>query len=139
MQWTVYWDRPQNLINEYIETLSKASSPSHSQIGDHRTEEYTQRASTEWVKRGQTIWVYSTQKADGLYLLTELMERLLTDKAGGGASGTLGGGWIDKAISIKTIEELTTCSLDYNTTLLQFEQQKTNSESLELLLQSILT
>gem|GEM_PF-3819321 len=48
MQWTVYWDRPQNLINEYISSIEGFISFAFPNWGS-QNEGYTLRASTEWV------------------------------------------------------------------------------------------
>ena len=116
MQWTVYWDRPQNLINEYISSIEGFISFAFPNWGSqnrgvHAKGEYgmgSLRADHMGLLDTEGRW---TVPADGTDGTTN------SGQAGGAASSTLGGGWIDKAISIKTIEEAyyMFTGLQYNT------------------------
>ena len=116
MQWSVYWDRPQALINDYLESINGFIQYAYpnwgsSNRGVHAKGEYgmgSLRADHMGLLDTEGRW---TVPADGTDGTTN------TGQAGGAASSNLGGGWIDKAISIKTIEEAyyMFTGLQYNT------------------------
>ena len=118
MQWTVYWDRPQALINDYLESINGFSSYAYpnwgsSNRGVHAKGEYgtaSLRADHVGLLDTEGRWVLPADGTDGT-----------TDggDSGTAASGTpaIGGGWISKGISVKTLEEAyyMFTGLQYNT------------------------
>ena len=117
MQWTVYWDRPQALINEYISSVEGFISFAYPNWGStnrgvHAKGEYgmgSLRADHMGLLDTEGRWIVPTNSASSF--------ETGSGQAGGAASSNLGGGWIDKAISIKTIEEAyyVFTGLQYNT------------------------
>ena len=47
MQWTVYWDRPQALINDYLESINGFIQYIHTPTGDPATVAYMPKVSME--------------------------------------------------------------------------------------------
>ncbi|MGB0611731.1 MAG: hypothetical protein ACPGMW_03810 [Poseidonia sp.] len=117
MQWTVYWDRPQALINEYVSSVEGFISFAFPNWGStnrgvHAKGEYglgSLRADHMGLLDTEGRWIVPTNSAASF--------ETGTGQAGAAASSNLGGGWIDKAISIKTIEEAyyVFTGLQYNT------------------------
>lgn len=117
MQWTVYWDRPQALINEYISSVEGFISFAYPNWGStnrgvHAKGEYglgSLRADHMGLLDTEGRWIVPTNSASSF--------ETGTGQAGAAASSNLGGGWIDKAVSLKTIEEAyyVFTGLQYNT------------------------
>lgn len=118
MQWTVYWDRPQALINDYLESINGFISYAYpnwgsSNRGVHAKGEYgtaSLRADHVGLLDTEGRWILPADGTDGT---TD------TGKSGTAAAGNpaVGGGWISKGISIKTLEEAyyMFTGLQYNT------------------------
>ena len=79
MQWTVYWDRPQNLINEYISSIEGFISFAFPNWGSQNRGVHAKGEYGMGSLRADHMGLLDTQKADGLYLLTELMEQPTLD------------------------------------------------------------
>ncbi|MBT93211.1 MAG: hypothetical protein CMA60_00085 [Euryarchaeota archaeon] len=117
MQWTVYWDRPQALINEYISSVEGFISFAYPNWGStnrgvHAKGEYgmgSLRADHMGLLDTEGRWLVPTNSASSF--------ETGSGQAGTAATSNLGGGWIDKAISMKTIEEAyyIFTGLQYNT------------------------
>lgn len=110
MQWSVYWDRPQALINDYLESING----------------FIQYAYPNWGSSNRGVHAkgeYGTAslRADSMGLLDTEGRWILPQDSGATttASGQAGAstGWITKAISIKTLEEAyyMFTGLQYNT------------------------
>lgn len=110
MQWSVYWDRPQALINDYLESING----------------FIQYAYPNWGSSNRGVHAkgeYGTAslRADSMGLLDTEGRWILPQDSG--ATTTVTGntgdskGWITKAISIKTLEEAyyMFTGLQYNT------------------------
>lgn len=110
MQWSVYWDRPQALINDYLESING----------------FIQYAYPNWGSSNRGVHAkgeYGTAslRADSMGLLDTEGRWILPQDSG--ATTTVSGqsgdsnGWITKAISIKTLEEAyyMFTGLQYNT------------------------
>lgn len=110
MQWSVYWDRPQALINDYLESING----------------FIQYAYPNWGSSNRGVHAkgeYGTAslRADSMGLLDTEGRWILPQDSG--ATTTVAGqtgtdkGWITKAISIKTLEEAyyMFTGLQYNT------------------------
>lgn len=110
MQWSVYWDRPQALINDYLESING----------------FIQYAYPNWGSSNRGVHAkgeYGTAslRADHMGLLDTEGRWILPQDSGstittGGQPGAASG-WISKAISIKTLEEAyyMFTGLQYNT------------------------
>lgn len=110
MQWSVYWDRPQALINDYLESING----------------FIQYAYPNWGSSNRGVHAkgeYGTAslRADSMGLLDTEGRWILPQDSGAtttvtGQSGD-SNGWITKAISIKTLEEAyyMFTGLQYNT------------------------
>lgn len=117
MQWTVYWDRPQALINEYISSVEGFISFAYPNWGStnrgvHAKGEYglgSLRADHMGLLDTEGRWLVPTNSASSF--------ETSSGQAGTAATSNLGGGWIDKAVSLKTIEEAyyVFTGLQYNT------------------------
>lgn len=118
MQWTVYWDRPQALINDYLESINGFISYAYpnwgsSNRGVHAKGEYgtaSLRAGHMGLLDTEGRWILPIDVAkDGT----------TGDGQAGGAADTSGrgAGWISKGISVKTLEEAyyMFTGLQYNT------------------------
>lgn len=110
MQWSVYWDRPQALINDYLESING----------------FIQYAYPNWGSSNRGVhakgeYGTSSLRADAMGLIDTQGRWVLPQDAG--ATTTVTGqagaanGWISKAISIKTLEEAyyMFTGLQYNT------------------------
>jgi hypothetical protein len=110
MQWSVYWDRPQALINDYLESING----------------FIQYAYPNWGSSNRGVHAkgeYGTAslRADAMGCIDTQGRWVLPQDAGAtttaaGQAGTAAG-WIQKAISIKTLEEAyyMFTGLQYNT------------------------
>jgi len=111
MQWSVYWDRPQALINDYLAS----------------TNGFIQYAYPNWGSSNRGVHAkgeYGTAslRADHMGLLDTQGRWVLPQDSGStntstGQAGGATNGWISKAISIKTLEEAyyMFTGLQYNT------------------------
>jgi len=110
MQWSVYWDRPQALINDYLESING----------------FIQYAYPNWGSSNRGVHAkgeYGTAslRADHMGLLDIEGRWILPQDAGSTNTGSgqpgAASGWISKAISIKTLEEAyyMFTGLQYNT------------------------
>ena len=110
MQWSVYWDRPQALINDYLESING----------------FIQYAYPNWGSSNRGVHAkgeYGTAslRADHMGLLDTEGRWILPQDAGSTNTGSgqagAASGWISKAISIKTLEEAyyMFTGLQYNT------------------------
>jgi hypothetical protein len=110
MQWSVYWDRPQALINDYLESING----------------FIQYAYPNWGSSNRGVHAkgeYGTAslRADAMGLLDTEGRWILPQDAGSTNTGSgqagAASGWISKAISIKTLEEAyyMFTGLQYNT------------------------
>ena len=110
MQWSVYWDRPQALINDYLESING----------------FIQYAYPNWGSSNRGVHAkgeYGTAslRADSMGLLDTEGRWILPQDSGATTTVTGqpgdGNGWITKAISIKTLEEAyyMFTGLQYNT------------------------
>jgi hypothetical protein len=117
MQWTVYWDRPQALINDYLDSINGFIQYAYpnwgtSNRGVHAKGEYgtgSLRADHMGLLDTNGAWKIPTDSGD-----------FSTDSGqttGANNSDGYAGGWIDKAISVKTLEEAyyMFTGLQYNT------------------------
>ena len=116
MQWTVYWDRPQALINDYMESINGFIGYAYpnwgsSNRGVHAKGEFgsaSLRADHMGMLDTEGRWIVPVDGTDGS-----------TDSgnSGGAGSGGLGAGWVSKGISVKTLEEAyyMFTGLQYNT------------------------
>ena len=117
MQWTVYWDRPQALINEYVSSVEGFISFAYPNWGStnrgvHAKGEFglgSLRADHMGLLDTEGRWTVPTNSASAY--------KTDSGQPGAAASSDLGGGWIDKAVSLKTIEEAyyVFTGLQYNT------------------------
>ena len=104
MQWTVYWDRPQALINDYMESINGFIGYAYpnwgsSNRGVHAKGEFgsaSLRADHMGMLDTEGRWIVPVDGTDGS---TD------TGQAGGAGSAGLGAGWVSKGISVKTLEE----------------------------------
>lgn len=110
MQWSVYWDRPQALINDYLESINGFIQYAYpnwgsSNRGVHAKGEYGTAS-----LRADSMGLLDTE---GRWLLPQDSGATTTTSGQPGAST----GWITKAISIKTLEEAyyMFTGLQYNT------------------------
>jgi len=110
MQWSVYWDRPQALINDYLESINGFIQYAYpnwgsSNRGVHAKGEYGTAS-----LRADAMGCIDTQ---GRWVLPQDSGATTTAT---GQAGTAAG-WIQKAISIKTLEEAyyMFTGLQYNT------------------------
>ena len=110
MQWSVYWDRPQALINDYLESINGFIQYAYpnwgsSNRGVHAKGEYGTAS-----LRADAMGLLDTE---GRWILPQDSGSTNTASGQGGASS----GWISKAISIKTLEEAyyMFTGLQYNT------------------------
>ena len=110
MQWSVYWDRPQALINDYLESING----------------FIQYAYPNWGSSNRGVHAkgeYGTAslRADAMGLLDTEGRWILPQDSGSTNTGSgqagAASGWISKAISIKTLEEAyyMFTGLQYNT------------------------
>ena len=112
MQWTVYWDRPQALINDYLESINGFVQYAYpnwgsSNRGVHAKGEYGNAS-----LRADHMGLIDTR---GRWQLPQDAGATTTASGQTPTSGT--SGWIDKGISIKTLEEAyyMFTGLQYNT------------------------
>ena len=112
MQWTVYWDRPQAWINDFLRSINAFISYSYpswgsSNRGVHAKGEYGTAS-----LRADHMGLLDSQ---GRWTLPQDTERDGTTNAG--LAGTDAKGWISKGISVKTLEEAyyMFTGLQYNT------------------------
>ena len=110
MQWSVYWDRPQALINDYLESINGFIQYAYpnwgsSNRGVHAKGEYGTAS-----LRADSMGLLDTE---GRWILPQDSGATTTASGQAGASN----GWITKAISIKTLEEAyyMFTGLQYNT------------------------
>jgi len=111
MQWSVYWDRPQALINDYLESING----------------FIQYAYPNWGSSNRGVHAkgeYGTAslRADHMGIFnqgrwTVPVDTALDGTVETGVAGSTAAGWIDKAISVKTLEEAyyMFTGLQYNT------------------------
>lgn len=112
MQWTVYWDRPQALINDYLESINGFISYAYpnwgsSNRGVHAKGEYGSAS-----LRADHMALLDTQ---GRWTLPQDTAADGTTETGTGAAAA--NGWISKGITVKTLEEAyyMFTGLQYNT------------------------
>jgi hypothetical protein len=110
LQWSVYWDRPQALINDYLESING----------------FIQYAYPNWGSSNRGVHAkgeYGTAslRADHMGLIDTQGRWVLPQDTGATTTTTgqagVANGWITKAISIKTLEEAyyMFTGLQYNT------------------------
>ena len=118
MQWTVYWDRPTNLINDYLESINGFIQYAFPNWGSSNRGVHAKGESGTASLRASHMGLLDTE---GRWLIpTDTSSGFATGSGrttGNDDSDNFGGGWVEKAISVKTIEEAyyMFTGLQYNT------------------------